>query len=58
MGKERNFGITKKKKARASGFVHIGEIIPRVLRDVESRIKESDKDKKANLGTEAEEETA
>lgn len=44
-----------KKKPRASGFIHVGEIIPGVLRNIEMRIKESHKDKKISLGTEAEE---
>lgn len=53
MGKERTFEL--KKKTRTSGFIHIGEIIPGVLRNIETRIKESHKDKKVSLGSEAEE---
>lgn len=54
MGKERILKITK--KTRASGFIHIGEVIPGVLKDVEGRIRESHKDKKARLGSAIEEE--
>ena len=46
MGKERTFEVTKKKKARTSGFIHVGEIIPGVMRDIERRIKDAHKDKK------------
>lgn len=56
MGKERTFKLIK--KTRASGFIHIGRIIPGVLRDVERRIKESHKDKKVTLRIEAEEEAS
>jgi len=55
VGKERVFEPIKKKKLRASGFIHIGEIIPSVVRDIEGRIKESHKDKKAGRGSKAEE---
>lgn len=41
MGKERILELTKKKETRTSGFIHIGEIIPGVVRDLEKRIKES-----------------
>lgn len=44
MDKERIFEL--KKKPRTSGFIHIGEIIPGVLREIEKRIKESNKNKK------------
>lgn len=43
MGKERILEATKKKKIRASGFIHIGEIIPAVLRDIENRVKSNQK---------------
>lgn len=44
MGKERT--LEKNKKARTSGFIHIGEIIPGALEDIEKRIKDSNKNKK------------
>lgn len=55
MGKERTFKLTKKKEVRTSGFIHIGEVIPDVLRDIEKRIKELHRDKKASLRSKAEE---
>ena len=55
MNKEKIFEATKKKEIRTSGFIHIGEIIPGVLRDVEEKIMKSHKDKKVSLGTKAEE---
>lgn len=42
--------LNNKKEARTSGFIHIGKIVPNVMRDIERRIKESHKDKKASLG--------
>lgn len=56
MGKERV--LEKTKKVRTSRFIHVSEIIPGVVRDVERRIKESHKNKKANLRSEAEKETS
>lgn len=56
MNEEKVFAATK--KTRASGFIHIGEIIPGVMRDIERRVKESHRDKKASPGTEAEKEAS
>ena len=58
MGKERILEVTKTKKLRTSGFIHVGEIIPRVVRDIERKIKESHKNKKGNLRPEAEKKTS
>lgn len=55
MGKERI--LEKAKKIRTPGFIHIGEIIPSVMGDIERRIKELHKNKKANLKSEAEKKT-
>lgn len=33
--------LNNKKKPRASGFTHIGEIIPGVLEDIERKIKKN-----------------
>lgn len=44
MDKERTFKLIK--KPRISGFIHIGEIIPDILRDIERRIKKLHKPKK------------
>jgi len=38
MDKQRTFEL--KKNPRTSGFIHIGEIIPGVLKDVEKRVKD------------------
>ena len=46
MGKERIVKVTK--KTRASGFIHVGEIIPGVLRDIEGRIRENTKGEKGS----------
>lgn len=54
MGKERI--LEKTKKARISRFIHVGEIIPGILGDIERRIKDSHKDEKVSLRTEAKEE--
>ncbi len=35
MGKERI--LEKTKKVRTSGFIHVGEIIPGVIRDIEQK---------------------
>jgi len=48
MGKERIVKVTKKARSHdvtllSSGFIHIGEIIPGVLRDVKKGIKDSRK---------------
>ena len=51
MGKERILEVTK--KVRASEFIHVGEIIPGVVKDIERRIKELHKNKKANLRSKA-----
>lgn len=40
--------LNNKKKPRASGFIHIGEIIPGVLTDIERRIKEDTKMEKTS----------
>ena len=45
MGKERNFNLTNKKKARTSGFIHVGEIISGTLDEMEKRVKKSHKRK-------------
>lgn len=37
MGKERILEVTKKKKVRTSRFVHVSEIIPGVLKDIEQK---------------------
>ena len=52
MDKERTFEL--KENPRTSVFIHIGEIIPGVLRDVERRRKESHKNKKVTFRTEVE----
>jgi len=44
MDKERTLEGTK--KPRTSRFIHIDEIIPGVLKDVEKKIKDSNKNKK------------
>jgi len=44
MDKERTIKLAK--RPRTSGFIHIGEIIPGVLGNVEKRIKDSNKNKK------------
>ncbi len=46
MNEEKVFAPTK--KPRTSGFIHIGEIIPGVLRDIEGRIEENAKRQKRN----------
>jgi len=53
MGKERALEV--KKKIRVSRFIRIGEIIPGVMRDIEKRIKEPHKNKKARVESKAEE---
>ena len=40
--------LNNKKKPRASGFIHIGEIIPGVLKDIERRIEENAKRQKGS----------
>jgi len=45
MGKERILKLTKKKEVRTSGFIHVGEIIPEVLKDIEQK-RHSEKRKK------------
>lgn len=56
MDKERI--LEKTKKIRTPRFIHVGEIIPGVVRDIERRIKESHKNKKTNLKSETEKETS
>jgi len=55
MNKENAFEATKKKTSRTSGFIHISEIIPGVMKDIERRMKERNKDKKTGSGIGAEE---
>jgi len=46
MNKERIVNKARDEKARISEFIHVREIIPGVLKDIEKRIKESHKNKK------------
>lgn len=41
-------GQTRDKEIRTSGFIHIGEIIPGVLKDIERKIKENTKREKGS----------
>lgn len=43
MNEERILESIRKKKTRTSGFIHVGEIIPEVLEDIEGRIEENTK---------------
>lgn len=41
MNEERTIKKPRSGKARTSGFIHIGEIIPGVLKNIEKRIRRS-----------------